>query len=99
LLAGNCCLWVAGAGGGSWRSDDALATTPWWISGSFVTNAIATLTYGAASSTLYAGTGQTNTSADSEAGWGIYKCTDDGNTWTQQASKYFVASGAACPSA
>src|SRR5207245_542991 len=32
--------------------------------------------------TLYAGTGEPNASADSEAGVGIYKTTDGGQTWT-----------------
>ena len=31
---------------------------------------------------LYAGTGEPNASGDSEAGLGIYKSTDGGNTWT-----------------
>lgn len=92
---GNCRLWVAAAGGGIWRTDDALASNPVWtfISSSFATNAIGTLTYDAGSGTLYAGTGEANASADSEAGWGIYKSTDGGNTWTQLASNTSVASG------
>jgi hypothetical protein len=32
--------------------------------------------------TLYAGTGEPNISVDSEAGMGIYKSVDGGNTWT-----------------
>ena len=32
--------------------------------------------------TLYAGTGEPNASGDSEAGVGIYKTTDGGQTWT-----------------
>jgi hypothetical protein len=92
---GNCRLWVGAAGGGVWRTDDALATTPAWsfISTSFATNAIGTLTYDAGSGTLYAGTGEPNASADSEAGWGIYKSIDGGNTWTQLASNTSVAAG------
>jgi hypothetical protein len=92
---GNCRLWVGAAGGGIWRTDDAMATAPVWtfISGSFATNAIGALTYDAASGTLYAGTGEANASADSEAGWGIYKSTDGGNTWTQLAGNTSVAAG------
>jgi hypothetical protein len=92
---GNCRLWVAAAGGGVWRTDDALAAPPAWtfVSGSFATNAIGTLTYDAGSGTLYAGTGEANASSDSEAGWGIYKSTDGGNTWTQLASNTSVAAG------
>jgi hypothetical protein len=92
---GNCRLWVAAAGGGVWRTDDAMAATPNWtfISGSFATNAIGVLTYDAGSGTLYAGTGEANASADSEAGWGIYSSTDGGDTWTQLASNTSVAPG------
>ena len=48
--AGNCRVWVAAAGGGIWRTDNALAATPSWqfVSGGFGTNAIGSLTYDAA---------------------------------------------------
>jgi hypothetical protein len=83
-VPGNCRMWVAAAGGGIWRTDDALSSSPSWTftSGSFGTNAIGTLTYDAAHDTLYAGTGEPNASGDSEAGVGIYKSTDGGTTWT-----------------
>ena len=92
----NCRLWVAAAGGGIWRTDDALAGSNvlWtFVSGSFATNAIGTLTYDTATSTLYAGTGEPNASADSEAGFGIYTSTDGGDTWTHLAANTSVASG------
>ncbi len=84
----SCTVWVAAAGGGIWRTNNALDSTPSWtfVSGSFGTNAIGTLTYDAAHSTLYAGTGEPNASADSEAGVGIYKSTDGGNNWTPLAA-------------
>jgi hypothetical protein len=81
----SCRMWVAAAGGGVWRTDNALSGSgPSWtyVSGSFATNAIGTLTYDAAHNTLYAGTGEPNASGDSEAGYGIYKSTDGGNTWS-----------------
>ncbi len=90
----SCRVWVAAAGGGIWRTDNALSTTgPSWtfLSGSFATNAIGTLTYVAATNTLYAGTGEPNASADSEAGMGIYKSTDGGNSWTHLAANTSVA--------
>jgi hypothetical protein len=92
----TCRVWAAAAGGGVWRSNNVLAAGgPNWtfISGSFATNAIGTLTYDAAHSTLYAGTGEPNASADSEAGLGIYKSTDGGDTWTKLAANTSVATG------
>src|ERR1043166_3672507 len=85
----SCRIWAGAAGGGVWRTDNALAGNGanWtFISGSFATNAIGTLTFDASTGTLYAGTGEPNASADSEAGLGIYKSTDGGNTWTHLAA-------------
>jgi hypothetical protein len=92
----NCRVWATAAGGGVWRTDNALSGNPTWtfISGSFATNAIGTLTYDAANNALYAGTGEPNSSGDSEAGMGIYKSLDGGNTWTQLAANANVPAGA-----
>ena len=75
---------MAAAGGGIWRSDNALARDPRWtfLSNGFGTNAIGTLVYDAKTNTLYAGTGEPNSSGDSEAGVGIYASHDNGNSWT-----------------
>ena len=92
----TCRVWAAAAGGGVWRTNNALSGSgPSWtfISGSFATNAIGSLTYDAAHATLYAGTGEPNASADSEAGFGIYKSTDGGNTWTHLAANTTVPAG------
>jgi hypothetical protein len=91
----RCRLWVAAAGGGIWRTDNAMSDTPTWtfISSSFATNAIGALTYDAGSNTLYAGTGEANASADSAAGFGIYKSNDGGDTWTHLAAQTNVAAG------
>src|SRR6266481_1034026 len=88
----DCKLWVGAAGGGVWRTNNALASNPKWtfISGSFATNAIGTLTVDTATRTLYAGTGEPNASGDSEAGFGIYKSTDNGTTWTHLAANTSV---------
>ena len=85
----RCRVWAGAAGGGVWRTDNALSGNgaSWtFISDSFGTNAIGTLTFDAAHGTLYAGTGEPNASGDSEAGIGIYKSTDGGNTWTALAA-------------
>jgi len=82
----NCRLYVGAAGGGVWRTNDALAATPTWtfVSDSFGTNAIGSLLIDPndnTGNTIYAGTGEPNASGDSEAGVGIYKSTDGGNNW------------------
>jgi hypothetical protein len=84
----KCRMWVGAAGGGVWRTTNALSGSPSWtfVSGGLPTNAIGTLTYDAASDTLYAGTGEPNASADSEAGLGLFKSTDGGDTWTHLAA-------------
>jgi hypothetical protein len=91
----TCRVWAAAAGGGVWRTDNALSGSPSWtfISDSFATNAIGTLTYDAAHNTLYAGTGEPNASGDSEAGFGIYKSNDGGSTWTHLAANTSVPRG------
>ncbi|PYL66119.1 MAG: hypothetical protein DMF20_07310, partial [Verrucomicrobia bacterium] len=69
----RCRVWAAAAGGGVWQTNNALSGNgaSWtFVSGSFSTNAIGTLTYDAAHNTLYAGTGEPNASGDSEAGFG-----------------------------
>ena len=98
---GHCYLYLAAAGGGVWKTDKALHTNPsqtWeFISGSFATNAIGTLTIDPtdpSGNTIYAGTGEPNASADSEAGFGIYKSTNGGNTWTHLAAHTDVPAGA-----
>src|SRR6266403_1771020 len=78
----RCTVWVGAAGGGVWRTDNALSGSGanWtFISGSFNTNAIGSLLLDPNDSThntIYAGTGEPNASGDSEAGVGVYKSTD-----------------------
>jgi hypothetical protein len=83
----RCRVWAAAAGGGIWRTDNALSGNGagWtYISGALPTNAIGTLLY--QGGVLYAGTGEPNASVDSEAGLGLFKSTDGGNTWTHLAA-------------
>ncbi len=84
----KCQLWIGAAGGGVWRTYNALSDPPgqsWqFVSGSFGSNAIGYLTY--SNGVLYAGTGETHASGDSEAGMGIWKSTDAGATWMKLPS-------------
>lgn len=84
---GNCPIYVAAAGGGIWRTRDGMSGHPQWefVSGSFDSNAIGSLITDRTDptgKTLYAGTGEPNAAGDSEAGVGVYKSTDGGDTWT-----------------
>src|SRR5437762_7565418 len=72
--ASFCRLWVGAAGGGVWRTTNELAASPSWTfltSINVFSNAIGALTYDNAHGVLYAGTGEPNASADSEAGLGL----------------------------
>jgi len=84
----TCTLWVAAAGGGVWRTDKALSGNGNWVNvsdGTFASGAIGALTYDAAHTTLYAGTGEDAAAGDAEAGVGVYKSTDGGAHWTALA--------------
>lgn len=85
--AARCTLYVGAAGGGVWKTNNALADTPHWtfISGNFATNAIGSITIDPTDptgETLYVGSGEPNASGDSGAGQGIYKSMDGGESWT-----------------
>src|SRR5438046_3814846 len=80
----SCTVFIGAAGGGVWKTTNALAATPSWSQvsdGQIPSNAIGSLAFDA-SGNLYAGTGEPNGSSDSEAGVGLYKSTDGGSTWT-----------------
>src|SRR5438067_5238874 len=88
-VAGNCRVWAGVAGGGVWRTDDALAADPsWtWLTGVLALNSVGALAADpndASGNTLYVGTGEGNRcSSGCESGVGIYKTTDGGNSWTK----------------
>ena len=97
----KCRLYLGAAGGGIWRTDNGLATSPNWtfVSDSFATNAIGTITLDPSDptgDTVYVGTGEANGSGDSNAGLGIYKSTDGGNTWNHLAANTSVAGATGC---
>jgi hypothetical protein len=85
----RCSLYLAAAGGGVWVADRATdddGNVRWrFTSGSFASNAIGSLLVDSrdpSGNTVYAGTGEPNASGDSEAGMGIYKSTNGGDSWT-----------------
>ncbi|MGB2951907.1 MAG: hypothetical protein WBB74_00785, partial [Gaiellaceae bacterium] len=90
---GNCRLWVGVSGGSIWRTDDALASNPsWtWVSNDLklAQNSVGTLVADpndSSGNTLYLGTGEANRcSSGCEAGVGIYKTTNGGDTWLKLA--------------
>ena len=84
---GHCRVWIGAAGGGVWRTDKGLHTNnPGW---KFSSDGLGSNAFGSLAQdpndedgdTLYAGTGEPNASADSEAGVGLYKSTDGGESW------------------
>ena len=87
--AENCTLFVGAAGGGIWRTTNALGaagTQNWqFISGSFGSNAIGVMSW-EPDNRLYVGTGEPHASGDSEAGLGIWRSGDSGDTWTHLPS-------------
>ncbi len=84
---GYCRVWMFAAGGGVWRTKNALVGQPSWqfLSGGFGMNSGSSITLDPndpTGDTLYVGTGEANASSDSAAGVGMYKSTDGGDSWT-----------------
>jgi sugar lactone lactonase YvrE len=73
--------WFAGtADGGVWRSgNEGQKWTP--VFDSEPTLSIGALAVNPVDGSLWVGTGEANTSQDSYAGTGVYRSTNDGNTW------------------
>src|SRR4051812_34294840 len=82
----GCRLWMAAAGGGLWRTDDALGASVQWtpLMTGLTTGAFGSLVVDPSDPTgnsLWAGSGEPNGSGDSEAGVGLFHSTDGGTTW------------------
>jgi hypothetical protein len=85
--AKKCPMFIGAAGGGVWKTDKATAKKPKWkpVGDAIGSNAIGSIAFDPndlTGQTLYVGTGEPNGSGDSEAGIGLYKSTDGGQTWT-----------------
>src|SRR6266853_3709828 len=94
----SCTVFIGAAGGGVWKTSNALASPPTWSpsSNGIPSNAIGSLAFDpndTSGNTLYAGTGEPNGSSDSDAGGGLYKSTDGGSSWLLVAGSTAVATG------
>jgi transposase-like protein len=83
-----CPMLVGAAGGGVWSTTNAMSKKPKWVesNGSIPSNAIGSIAYDpndTTGKTVYVGTGEPNGSSDSEAGVGLYKSLDGGQTWSR----------------
>lgn len=91
-----CTVLVGAAGGGVWKSTNALASTPSWreVNEGLPTTSVGSLIYDPSDRsgrTVYLGTGEPNGSSDSEAGLGLFRSTDGGEHWSLVAGSYAVA--------
>ena len=84
----GCRMWITPAGGGVWRTENALAQNVRWkyLSGSFGINSIGSIAIDpndSTANTLWVGTGEGNTCGSGcVAGVGLYKSTDGGDHWS-----------------
>lgn len=76
-------VYLGTAGGGVWKTDDITAPHPDWhpIGDDIPSTAIGSLTL--SNGALYVGTGEPNGSSDSEAGLGLFKSTDGGDSFAE----------------
>ena len=86
--AAQCRMWITPAGGGVWRTENALTPNPKWkyLAGSFGINSAGSITIDPndpSANTLWVGTGEGNTCGSGcVAGVGLYKTTDGGDHWS-----------------
>ena len=85
---GDCRMWITPAGGGIWRTQDALRDDPTWkyLGAPLGINATGAVTLDPndrSGNTLYLGTGEANTCGSGcVSGVGLYRSTDGGETWS-----------------
>ncbi|MCB2380025.1 T9SS type A sorting domain-containing protein [Hymenobacter sp. BT635] len=82
-------VWAGSVGGGLWKTNNAMATTPTWtkVNDSFANMAITTMAYNPNNSDImYFGTGEGFGNVDAVRGMGIWKSTDHGASWSQLSS-------------
>ena len=90
---GKCKMYITPAGGGIWRTDNAIDKTPTWkfLGGPLGINSAGAVTIDAndpTGNTVWVGTGEANVCASGcVAGVGLYKSTDGGVTWTGPIGK------------
>src|SRR5439155_10991122 len=83
----NCTVFIGAAGGGVWKTTNALASSPSWspVNTGLSSNAVGSVVFDpndATGNTLYVGTGEPNGSGDPEAGVGLFKSTNGGSSWS-----------------
>ncbi|MHB8452931.1 MAG: WD40/YVTN/BNR-like repeat-containing protein, partial [Mycobacteriales bacterium] len=94
----RCTLYVGAAGGGVWRSDDALASHPHWtaLTAGLTSDAVGSITIDPVNPDIvYVGTGEPNGSGDSEAGVGLFVSTDRGDHFSLVPGSPAVSEGRA----
>lgn len=96
---GDCRIYVTPAGGGVWRTKNALNGQPQWeyLAGPFGINAAGSVYLDpndTSGNTVYVGTGEANICGSGcVAGAGLYKSTDGGDTWTKISGSIFDGLG------
>ena len=96
---GHCRLYAGPAGGGLWRTDKALNGQPKWtyLSTPFEINSVGSIAVDPndpSGNTIWVGTGEANACGSGcEAGVGLYKSTDGGDTWTGPLGKSNASDG------
>jgi len=101
--ANHCRVWVGASGGGVWRTDNVEAKDPEWKqlkANQLDQDSVGTLTLDPTDkkgNTLYLGTGEANRcSSGCEAGVGIYKSINGGDSWTKLDDKCVSNATYAC---